>query len=359
VYTLLACSICSAQSPKDIARTAFKSVVLLELNDGEGQPLSLGSGFFIADGIVATNAHVIEGASSGTAKLVGDGRKLQLLGTVAVDEHDDLALLKVDCLSPPLQLGSGVNPVVGDTVYVVGNPLGLEGTFSEGIVSGIRSVGSDSILQMTAPISPGSSGGPVMDGSGKVIGIAEATFRDGQNLNLAVPVSALVKLWGATSGHLQVVPLSQQLRSHSGVAAPSVVDGVGTRIDAGVVTSGFKLTYTDYQSPVAGFEVRISNKLPLTISNTRLRIIYRDATNAIMDFEDFNYSPTIPPGMTKTVTTNSSEDAARAIHYYDAHGADGVELPPATFTNNYNAFVEKMKPRVEVRVVGFSTQPDD
>lgn len=79
-------------------------------------------------------------------------------------------------------------------------------------------------------------------------------------------------------------------------------------------------------------------------------------TNAIMHFEDFSYDPSIPPGMTKTVTSDSSQEAARAIHYYDAHDADGHELPPPTFANNYNAFAEKMKPRVEVRVVAFSTQ---
>ncbi|MGP8184547.1 MAG: S1C family serine protease [Terracidiphilus sp.] len=144
---------CFGQSARDIARVAFKSVVLLEMNDSNGQPLSLGSGFFISNGIIATNAHVIEGASSGTAKLVGDTHKLQIMGTVAVDRHADLALLKVKSSAPSLVLGPNTSPTVGDNVYVVGNPLGLEGTFSEGIISGVRHDGADSVLQMTAPIS--------------------------------------------------------------------------------------------------------------------------------------------------------------------------------------------------------------
>lgn len=357
ILVLSISTVCAGQSARDIAQTAFRSVVLLQLDDSHGQPLSLGSGFFIANGIIATNAHVIEGASSGKANLVGSGREMRIIGTLAVDHHSDLALLKVDSSAPPLQLGSDVNLAVGDKVYVVGNPLGLEGTFSEGIVSGIRSIGSDSILQMTAPISPGSSGGPVMDASGKVIGIAQATFKDGQNLNLAVPVSALTKLLAVASQHLQVTSLAQQLPS--GTSGGSVVDGLGTRIDAGVVTSDFKLTYTDYWSSTAGFELRISNELPEAISDIRLRIIYRDTGNAIMDFEDFTYAQSIPPGLTKTVTAEGSEEAARALHYYDAHGSDGSALPPPTSDNNYNAFVEKMKPRIEVRVVTFRTEPSE
>ncbi len=126
---------CFAQSARDIARVAFRSVVLLQMNDPNGQPLSLGSGFFISSSVIATNAHVIEGASSGTAKLIGDAHTMRILGTVAVDRHADLALLKVNDSVPALTLGSGANPSVGDSVYVVGNPLGLEGTFSEGIIS--------------------------------------------------------------------------------------------------------------------------------------------------------------------------------------------------------------------------------
>jgi TPR repeat protein len=203
---LMPCS-CIGQSASEIAKTAFRSVVLLEMNDSGGQPLSLGSGFFVSDGIIATNTHVIDGAYSGTAKLVGDTQKLQILGTIAIDRHADLALIKVNSSAPPLRFGPAGNPGVGDKVYVIGNPLGLEGTFSEGIISGIRSVDSESVLQMTAPISHGSSGGPVMDSTGGVIGVAEATFSDGQNLNLAVPVSYLSKLLSSATRQVEISPL--------------------------------------------------------------------------------------------------------------------------------------------------------
>jgi hypothetical protein len=346
-------SLCLGQSVREIAQTAFKSVVLLEMSDSNGQPLSLGSGFFIADGIIATNAHVIEGASNGMAKLIGNEQKFAIQGTIAIDRHTDLALLKIGNSGPALNLGPDAKPVVGDKVYVVGNPLGLEGTFSEGIVSGIRSIHSDSILQMTAPISPGSSGGPVMNDSGTVIGVAEATFKDGQNLNLAVPVVYLSNLWATVSQHLILTPLAEQATLGSGQS--SIVDGIGTRIEAGVSVSDFKLTNPDSSSHTGGFEMRISNKLPVAIPNIRLRIIYRDTSNAIMDFEDFTYDKTIPPGLTKTVIRSDSEEAYRAQHYYDTRGVDGSPLPPARGENSYNFYVKRMDPKVEIRVVRFNT----
>lgn len=348
---LTQCS-CFGQSAQDIARKAFYSVVLLEMTDSSGQPLSLGSGFFISDNVIATNAHVIEGASGGTAKLVENSHAMQILGTVAIDRHADLALLKVDKSAPALNLSQNPSLNVGDKVYVVGNPLGLEGTFSEGIISAIRHLDADSMLQMTAPISPGSSGGPVMDAVGNVIGIAEATFKDGQNLNLAVPVAYLSSLWASTSPHLAVAPLARQ---PSIASSPSVVDRIGTRIESGVTATNFELKYSKvgYGGDKAGFELRINNKLPVAISDIKLRMIYRDASGIIMDFEDFTYYQSIPPGLTKTVTVDKSEEALRAAQYYDIRIVDGSMLPPPTGDNFYNYNVKRMEPRVEVRVLGF------
>ncbi|HEY1900965.1 MAG TPA: S1C family serine protease [Terracidiphilus sp.] len=348
-------SSCLGQSAQGIARTAFNSVVLLEMTDSNGQPLSLGSGFFVSNNVIATNAHVIEGAFGGTARLVENSHAMQILGTVAIDRHADLALLKVDKSAPALNLNQNPNLNVGDKVYVVGNPLGLEGTFSEGIISAIRHLDADSMLQMTAPISPGSSGGPVMDAVGNVIGIAEATFRDGQNLNLAVPVSYLLNLWASTSANLAVTPLAQQ---QSIASSHSVVDRIGTRIESGVTATNFALKYSKvgYGGDKAGFELRINNKLPVAISEVRLRMIYRDASSIIMDFEDFTYQQSIPPGLTKTITVDQSEVALRAAQYYDVRSVAGAPLPPPTGDNFYNYNVKRMQPNVEIRIVGFGTE---
>ncbi len=324
---------CLGQSAREVARTAFKSVVLLVMNDSNGQPLSLGSGFFISNGIIATNAHVIDGASSGTAKLVGDTHTLSILGTVALDRYADLALLKVDSSAPSLVLGATSNPSVGDNVYVVGNPLGLEGTFSEGIISGIRQVGSDSILQMTAPISPGSSGGPVMDSTGAVIGVSVATFQNGQNLNLAVPVSYLSKLLASVSK--ETVPLGNVKKDDR--PAHSMLDGVGTNAENGVTVSDYLLEVGIYENGGGKYEFRLTNKLPVEISDPQLRILYYDAKGSLMDSEEYTYAGRIPAGLTKTVVSEfGSEESKRAAKYYRSN-TDAV-------------------PKVELRVISFHAE---
>jgi len=154
------------------------------MEDANGQSISLGSGFFVRDGEIASNLHVVEGAARGYAKLVGEKTKYDIEGITAVDPERDLVILKISGgRSERLALGDSDIVQVGESVYAVGNPQGLEGTFSQGIVSSIREVGTDKLLQITAPISPGSSGGPVLNGKGEVIGVSVATFSGGQNLN--------------------------------------------------------------------------------------------------------------------------------------------------------------------------------
>lgn len=180
------------QAAQQIAKKAFESTVLLVIEDANGQPVSLGSGFFISEGVIASNLHVVEGASRGYAKIVGQRAKFVIEGTVGIDQKRDLVLLKISApRTPTLSLGDSDAVQVGEPIYAVGNPQGLEGTFSQGIVSSIRQVGSDKILQITAPIWPGSSDGPVLNAKGDVIGVAVATFRGGQNLNFAIPSNYL------------------------------------------------------------------------------------------------------------------------------------------------------------------------
>ena len=137
--------------------------------------------------------------------------------------------------TPSLSLGNSDTVQVGETVYAVGNPQGLEGTFSQGIVSSIRQVGSDKVLQITAPISPGSSGGPVLNSKGEVIGVSVATFRGGQNLNFAIP-SNYLKVLIAKAGPPK--PLSG---TKSSAKQRSILADLGGRSTEGVV--GANLTY--------------------------------------------------------------------------------------------------------------------
>jgi S1-C subfamily serine protease len=173
-------------SAQDIFQMAGGGVALIEVFDDEGRKRAQGSGFIIStDGTTLTNYHVIRGASRATARF-GDGTMSEVDGVVAYDKDRDVAVIKL--ASPPktiLQLGDSDTLKVGQSVVVIGSPLGFQNTLSEGIVSGLR----NGVIQMSDPISPGSSGGAVFDVYGKVVGISVATVATGQNLNFAVPIN--------------------------------------------------------------------------------------------------------------------------------------------------------------------------
>ena len=198
VFLLSAPSFALAQSVPELAQKALAATVSLEMQDENGDTLKRGSGFFVRRGLIATNFHVIDGAAKGYAKLVNTATTYPIEGVTAANEANDLALLKVSAHGiNPLDLGKSDAVQIGETVYVAGNPLGLEGTSSDGIISGRRdSAGKKERLQMTAPISPGSSGGPVLNRKGEVIGVSTSLYNPlfGQNLNFAVPSKALQAL---------------------------------------------------------------------------------------------------------------------------------------------------------------------
>jgi S1-C subfamily serine protease len=140
----------------------------------------------------------IRGAQSESAKLIGQDGVVALEGVIAFDEKHDLALVRAPIPAPSLSINEKTAAEIGETVFAVGNPEGLEGTFSQGIVSGIRNTLEGKWIQITAPISPGSSGGPVLNSKGEVLGIAVATLRSGQNLNFAIPAGVLSDLFSKT-----------------------------------------------------------------------------------------------------------------------------------------------------------------
>lgn len=167
-------------TPSQIAARSVPSVVVLKTNVG------MGSGFAVGrPGRVLTNLHVLAGAKKLEAFLV-DGTPLRVVGLLGWDTVNDVALVQVKENLPPLVLSSEP-PYVGQSVVAIGNPLGFTATVTDGLVSGLRREESTDFLQISAPIAPGSSGGPVINIYGQVVGVSVATVRGGQNLNLAVP----------------------------------------------------------------------------------------------------------------------------------------------------------------------------
>ncbi len=180
----------------ELVRRIKPSAVAIETFDQKGNTLSRGSGFFIAADRIITNRHVIERSSRVEVHLL-DGKKFVVRGVLAVDGEGDLALLQVEVpatAAPPLPIVKAV-PQEGESIVVIGNPFGLEGSVSNGIVSAVREIsGYGRIIQITAPISPGSSGSPVVHMLGQVIGVATLQAAEGQSLNFAVPAERIAQL---------------------------------------------------------------------------------------------------------------------------------------------------------------------
>lgn len=180
-------------SAEDIAEKALAATVYLEMKNKNGKMLGIGSGFFIKPNLIATNYHVIEGAASGTAKLVGRYTTYKIEGVTATDKTNDLAILKVTAYGiKPLSLGDSHTVRIGETVYVAGNPKGVEGTFSNGIISRHQDKNIKEWIQMTAPISVGSSGGPVLNRKGEVIGVSLSWYRNSDDPLDAQPLNTLI-----------------------------------------------------------------------------------------------------------------------------------------------------------------------
>ena len=178
------------ESLPDLVRRVKPSVVSVLTYDAKGEPLISGTGFFIRPGEVVTNVHVIRGAHRVEIHtLEGKGRTFPVAGALAMDKEADLALLSVNVppeRSRPLQLASSL-PDEGEQVFLIGNPLRLEGSVSDGIVSAVREVPDvGRIIQITAPVSHGNSGSPLLNMRGQVIGIVTVKVTNGQNINLAL-----------------------------------------------------------------------------------------------------------------------------------------------------------------------------
>jgi S1-C subfamily serine protease len=324
-------------SPAEIVHHAFPSSVLLTMLDAHGQTLCLGSGFFVAKNVVATNSHVVSQASAGYAKLVGQSAKLGIKGIIAFDPLHDLALIEVESSdAPSLQVAAKPSLEIGDPVYVIGNPLGLEATFSPGIVSGFREIGQVRVMQMTAPISPGSSGGPVLDESGKVVGVSVFTILSGQNLNFAIPSEYVAALENRKT----------ELRSLRSIPQPERRNTLFGQLGSEPPRSGVdgeNLTYDSVSVPSGNFSFSIRNRLTTDVSKVFGVVIFYDIRGAPIDSYPINYPYVIPAG------------GAIRVEGRVATSVERLNCPDHPFPYLSNP-PRRPKGRVEFRILDFTVQ---
>jgi Trypsin-like peptidase domain len=210
----LSASVISAQSAlprKDIpaiAKAANGAIVTI-ITAANDKPIAQGTGFLVsADGVIVTNYHVIETGNVAIVKFPDD-TAFPVDGVLAADKVRDLAIIKIHGKTfRTLALGDSDDIQVGEEVVAIGNPLSLESTVSNGIISGVRTSKEQGgkFLQTTAPISPGSSGGPLFNMSGEVVGINTMYLEGGENLNFAIPVNDAKLLLSHQSAKLQNLP---------------------------------------------------------------------------------------------------------------------------------------------------------
>ena len=185
----------------EISDRVAPSVFYIEVYDEKSNPFATGSGFFISsDGVAVTNYHVIDGSSSANITTVG-GDVFPITNILAFDEALDVAIIRIGKTSvngktvsgfPAAVLGDSSDIKAGQAVYAIGSPIGLQNTISNGIISNTNRVIEESeFIQVTAPISIGSSGGALLNEYGEVLGITSAIAIDAQNIGLVIPINII------------------------------------------------------------------------------------------------------------------------------------------------------------------------
>jgi len=310
----------SAQNPVEIAKIGIKSTVSVLTFDKLSQPLGQGSAFIIDDELIATNVHVLEGCNSAFVLVNGNEKKYSVKGYVAIDKTNDLIILKVQGLSgDKLELNSDDIPEIGERVFAVGNPKGLNGTFSEGVISGIREISSNQILQITAPISPGSSGGTILNSKSKVICVSFVSFSSGQNINFAIPIKYLTKLKERISN---IIPLTNFYQnSKSSQTAP-----IGKHLKEGVIIRQLVLDYhnspweeeSSARTGIRSFSVL--NNTSYSIYDVKILFMSFDNTGVLVDSEEYVVGKPydkviIKPNLAKVISEQESCIQKDVIRY--------------------------------------------
>jgi tetratricopeptide (TPR) repeat protein len=200
---MLTASVARANSPEQIFVQVSPSVVVVDILDAKGKSIGLGSGAVIGAGQVITNCHV---AQKGKSLQVRQSGKIFKATLQYADPDRDLCQLSApDLKAPPVALGTAKKLRVGQRVYAIGAPKGLELTLSDGLISSLRQYEGSQYIQTSAAISPGSSGGGLFDDQGRLIGITSFQFIEGQNLNFALPVDWIGEL-PKRARYLRLVP---------------------------------------------------------------------------------------------------------------------------------------------------------
>ncbi len=196
---LASAPLAAVATPDEVFRIASPSVVAIQVLDAGGQLLATGSGVVIAPDRVATNCHVVRSPKLPSVRvlMVGGGQMFRVATLERGSANADVCILGVRRLKrTPATARAAATLKVGEAVYAIGAPQGLELSLSGGLVSALRNVRGQRYVQTDAAISKGSSGGGLFDRDGRLVGITTFTVDDAQNLNFAIPVERVMEVAG-------------------------------------------------------------------------------------------------------------------------------------------------------------------
>jgi|TARA_B100002003_G_C14070991_1_gene515274 hypothetical protein len=263
----------------DIYKNAKDSVLLLVAYDSMGIPSSLGSGFYIEKNKIATNFHVVDQASKIVFKHIGEKSFNDVDKIISFSKNLDLAILSVSRIGNPLTIEHNSSSGIGEKVIAIGNPRGLEGSVSEGIISAVRGGIDLNYFQITTPISPGSSGGPLFNENGNVIGITTATLKDSQNLNFAMPAKLLLTL-----------------KDKEKAWEPEI--GENNRLPVTSGSGGIELALFEFEDPYGNVQFSLKNTNSRSVKDISYVLIFRERrSHEILHFLLKKESNPIPAGM--------------------------------------------------------------
>ncbi|MGI9384735.1 MAG: S1 family peptidase, partial [Methyloligellaceae bacterium] len=246
-----------------------------------GIPSSTGVGFYFEDNLIATSFHLLRDANAIHIRNIGTGAETKDARIKSYSAEFDVAVLKSGMSASPLKLASGSEGREGDVVVAIGNPGGLPASMSAGTIRGVRAINGSPVYQISAPVSPGSSGGPVFDGDGAVVGITTFSLKNAQSLNLAMPVSVIAPLadkdmaWKRTQLIYTMQPDNKEISSIS--------------------LSKFSKAGTSTEE-----EVSLKNNTQEAIENVRFVMVYKDRGGQVFDHRLRQVAGPIPPGSVQT-----------------------------------------------------------
>ena len=201
------------------------------MNNGDDKPITTGSGFFVTEDTIVTNYHVVRNAVLGAVKVYGGDEVYSIIGTVGVDPKNDVALLKIKGVKgKPLKLNGTSQLSIGDEIFTVSSPKGLEGTFSQGLISSLRKTSREDLIQISAAISHGSSGGAILNNQAEVIAVAVGGIDEGQSLNFAVPIKYVQNLM-AKKDLLAELPGKINISNSNNSIISGIGSGSGKTVD--------------------------------------------------------------------------------------------------------------------------------